>query len=115
PAASRNSPFARNRIQWILRSCREADKAAIRNIDDALRFFRPYALQDAADIATVQVLTVHKAKGLEYDAVLLCMLEGKSLASSHKDNLYFAESANGQIDWALQLPKKQVCELVPRL
>jgi ATP-dependent exoDNAse (exonuclease V) beta subunit len=63
--------FSMDRAASLRRAALKADGTGITRIDDFLLFLSDYAEQGRSAPHAVQVMTVHKAKGLEYDMVLL--------------------------------------------
>jgi ATP-dependent exoDNAse (exonuclease V) beta subunit len=50
-------------------------------------------------------MTIHKAKGLGFDLVILCDLEGNRL-DQRRDGLAVQKTADRSIEWILELPQK---------
>jgi len=57
----------------------------------------------------VQVMTIHKAKGLTFDITIVPDLEGNRLDQARKESLHPRRSVDGEVDWILDLPSKDVC------
>jgi ATP-dependent helicase/nuclease subunit A len=64
-----------------------------------------HTVREADTAAVVSVMTVHKAKGLGFDVVILPDLEGTKL-DSRREGLAVQKAADRSVDWVLDLPGK---------
>jgi ATP-dependent exoDNAse (exonuclease V) beta subunit len=95
-------------------------RRAAREFDDNLQgsprefaeFLAAYADPTSARTGTVQVMTVHKAKGLEYDLVFLPLADDTRMDKRRSDLPFVAE---GESTWVLQLPPEFLCAADPVL
>jgi ATP-dependent helicase/nuclease subunit A len=62
-------------------------------------------VREADTAAVIRVMTVHKAKGLGFDLVILPDLEGTRL-DSRREGLAVQRAADRSVDWVLDLPGK---------
>ena len=58
----------------------------------------------------VQVMTIHKAKGLTFDITIVPDLESKRLDQARKESLHARRSENGEVEWIMDLPGKDLCQ-----
>ena len=58
----------------------------------------------------VQVMTIHKAKGLTFDITIVPDLESKRLDQARKESLHTRRSENGEVEWIMDLPGKDLCQ-----
>lgn len=63
----------------------------------------------------IRVLTIHKAKGLEFDAVILCDLQASAFPSRTGAGLSLHRDAAGAPEWVLDLPPADFAERDPVL
>ncbi|MDR2845049.1 MAG: UvrD-helicase domain-containing protein, partial [Puniceicoccales bacterium] len=103
-AALPDDAFSARRIGQLFATAREFDATGNRDTDDFVRFAQRSLRRDTSEADSVQVMTIHKAKGLEFDIVFLPFLEGNRLDSARKDNLLTLEHQ------VLSNPGKLICE-----
>lgn len=109
--------FARWRAAQFLELARQFDENGSRDIDAFLRFMPVQESSDASGANVVQVMTIHKAKGLTFDVTLVPDLEAKNkrLDTARKDSLHTQINPNGDPEWILDLPAREICEVVEPL
>lgn len=105
--------FSRRRIEQLLAVAREFDATGERDIDEFVAFARRSKKRDSGAADTVQIMTIHKAKGMEFDLVLLPFLEGERMDSPRKES--FLHSGETEPRWVLSNPGNFVCENTPVL
>ena len=92
-----------------------AEFDAKRKPDDDWRSFsnhlEHYALQENESPGVVRVMTVHKAKGLGMDVVILPELGGyQSLSQLKPSGISLVRDHEGKVSWGLDLPPADMCE-----
>ena len=102
--------FGRWRAPLFLDLCLRFDQSGSRDIDAFLRFIPAQEITEATGVNVVQVMTIHKAKGLTFDITIVPDLEGERLDQVRKETLHTQLAENGEADWILDLPSKIVCE-----
>lgn len=94
----------------------DATAAAAGDWSGFVRAIAHRTLEESETPGAVRVMTVHQAKGLGVDVVILPELGGKAMSefrdtagiALHRDN-------EGRVQWGLSLPKKDLCEADPVL
>ena len=107
--------FARWRANQFLELARQFDESGSRDIDEFVRFVTAQEAADASGASVVQVMTIHKAKGLTFDATILPDVEGSRLDEVRKDALHTHKAGDGDAEWILSLPGKDICEVDDQL
>ena len=107
--------FSQCRAQQFLELARQFDESGSRCIDEFLRYIPAQEHTEPAAEDVVQVMTIHKAKGLTFDVTLVPDLEGNRLDEPRRDALHVHNSAAGNLEWILDLPRQEICDLDPTL
>jgi len=107
--------FSEHRISQIAEACRHFDDTGNRGIDAFLEFLGGYEAADLPAPGTVQLMTVHKAKGLTFDAVIIADIEGDSINSAGRLDAIGENNGEGNVNWMLMRPKKDVALAVEPL
>ena len=109
--------FSRWRASQFLELARQFDETGSRDIDAFLRFMPAQETTDAAGANVVQVMTIHKAKGLTFDVTLVPDLENPKarLDTTRQDALHTHPGQDGGAKWILDLPPKELCALIDPL
>ncbi|MCZ6837259.1 MAG: UvrD-helicase domain-containing protein [Planctomycetota bacterium] len=117
---------------WIRSIARECDERQLRRLlqltELAQRFdgrgsLRPGAFVDLVEIsnvaeskpAPVQIMTVHQAKGMEYDIVVLADLESSLTGAGTPDMVFEREGTTGPVKRICRYISKDMQSLVPDL
>ncbi len=96
--------FTRNRIAQFMEMARKFDAQNIRDIDEFVEAARKFRIREGASSDTVQVMSIHKSKGLDFDVVILPELGNP--AGGHGGRISATPSG-----FALALPADSVCRL----
>ncbi len=104
--------FCRVRLGHFTELARKYDETGSRDLDAFVEYVRGHESTRGASEKSVRVMTIHRAKGLTFDLVILPELEGDSLNSLRRapqDTLTLhvqtAESGD-KIDWVLDRPSQ---------
>jgi|GEM_PF-3081938 len=108
--------FHKERMAMIFRICQSFDTTGSRDCDLFLDYFKNYSIPICDDPSSIQIRTVHSAKGLEFDVVLITELKGsyKIAMNQPRDQpiMYQSPEKEKRIFF---LPKREVIEKVPNL
>ena len=112
-----HKPFARTRAEDLLMAASEFDAAwrGRAGLDEFVAFARGYELSEYPAGKTIRVLTMHAAKGLDFDMVVLPDIDARSLSSQRDASVHLHHGPDGQVQWGLELPPEKVCNLDPVL
>lgn len=109
PHAMEWSAFGRSRYQMLLAALHEIDRQGIISAAEAARWLRELEVAQSPGKAVVQVMTIHKSKGLGFDLVVLAEVSDEKIPNAtHYD---MARHDN----WVLDPPAGWVRSLVPEL
>jgi len=107
--------FLAKRVQQILALAVKFDEDERRDLARFATHLEKSSLRDTADPRSVQVLTIHRSKGLQYTAVYLPCLNSEKQKITQvrvKDPLVKTD-AEFTPEWVLTRPKTAVCEADP--
>jgi ATP-dependent helicase/nuclease subunit A len=105
PLLASDDAFSRERGGQMVEAARLFDEAGGGEMADFIAFLERHTVREAESAAVVRVMTIHKAKGLGFDVVVLPDLEGQSLAQ-RRDGLAVQKTETREIAWVLDLPTK---------
>jgi len=106
--------YTKGRAEEFALAARSFDESGNRNIDEFLLYLGNYRIRDAASTNAVQVMTIHKAKGLTFDAVILPDLGGTSLTTARR-GFGVKKNEAREVAWILDLPRKEFVAADPVL
>jgi ATP-dependent helicase/nuclease subunit A len=106
--------FSRERARQMVAAARSFDESGGRAVADFLAFMQHHTVRDSDLAAVVRVMTIHKAKGLGFDLVILPDLEGQKLAQ-RREGLAVHTRAGRGVEWILQLPGSDFLDWDPVL
>jgi ATP-dependent helicase/nuclease subunit A len=92
----------------------EFDDSGRRDVAEFLIWAEGFTVRESETAGVVRVLTVHKAKGLGFDVVILPDVEGQTLAQ-RRVGLAVQRAADRSVEWVLDMPAKLFREQDPVL
>jgi len=95
--------FHRRRVEHLLDFAGGFDKSGSRDIDLFLQGAREYTVSQLGAGEAIQVMTIHKSKGLEFDVVILPDLGGSAM-DSVKARTWVVKRERGDTEWVMQAP-----------
>jgi ATP-dependent helicase/nuclease subunit A len=105
PRLAQDDAFSRERGRQFTAAAGQFDASGSRQIPEFIQFMERYTVREADTAAVVRVMTVHKAKGLGFDVVILPDLEGTRL-DGRREGLAVQRAADRSVEWVLDLPNK---------
>lgn len=107
------SEFARRRVGDVIGALAEFDASGGSSARQAVRWLTDLEISQSPGVAAVQVMTVHKAKGLGFDVVILPEVEDEQVPN--RGGFEVASGTSDGSPWLLQPPPDWVRDLVPPL
>ena len=110
-------PFARMRLGQLASAAMGFDSSGRRNPALFIDMLLQYQGVDSGSQSGVQVMTMHKSKGLEFDLVVLPDLDAASLKGRWSSGFAVAQAPTLQREpiWVLDMPAKELAEKDPVL
>ena len=115
PVLAAEDGFSRERARQLAAAAQLFDETGSRDVAEFVQFAGRHVVRDAETAGVVQVMTIHKSKGLGFDVVLLPDLEGNSLTTRRRDGLAVQRDAERAVEWVLDMPPKLFHEHDPVL
>ncbi len=106
--------FNQGRAEALALAARVFDERGSRDIDDFLSYAREHKVREPNASCAVQVMTIHKSKGLTFDMVILPDLEGKKLTNL-RNEIGQSENQERDVEWVLDMPIRKLAEADPAL
>jgi ATP-dependent exoDNAse (exonuclease V) beta subunit len=103
PALAADDDFSRERGRQLAEAARLFDETGSRDVAEFCQFVEHHTVREADTAAVVRVMTVHKAKGLGFDLVVLPDWEGQKLAQRRR-GLAVQRARDRSVEWVLDLP-----------
>ena len=95
--------FSRLRGRQLVEAAQEFDKNGQRNVAEFLVWAENSTVREVDTAGVVRVLTIHAAKGLGFELVILPDFQGHTM-DAMREGLAVQRSADRQIEWVLDLP-----------
>jgi ATP-dependent exoDNAse (exonuclease V) beta subunit len=111
--------FGEWRLRQFLEMCARFDESGSRDVDAFQSYAREHRVAVAGATQALQVMTIHKSKGLEFDLVILPNLQESILDDTSDLRLLTERDENGATQWVLDRPSAILLEwdgaLVPNV
>lgn len=107
------SEFARRRVGDVIGALAEFDARGGSTARQAVRWLTELEISQSPGVAAVQVMTIHKAKGLGFDVVVLPEIEDDQVPN--RGGFKAASATSDGSPWLLHPPADWVRDLVPAL
>ena len=107
--------FSMQRVHELSLAARLFDAGSSQSLDEFLSYAISYQLKEAGSHTAIQVMTIHKSKGLTFDMVILPQLDGSSLTTKRNSIAVKRNEHDRQAQWVLDLPTKEIAQADPIL
>ncbi len=104
--------FHKGRLDDLLRAAAVFDAGGSRNCLEFVEFVQEFSTRSKARKGTVEILTIHKSKGLDYDIVFLPDLNADSITAFDADGVRMKKNVALRPEWCLRMPSKAVAKHV---
>ncbi len=105
--------FSLSRMEELCRCARQFDSSGSRDVDEFLTFAASWTVRGTGHAGAIQVMTVHRSKGLTFDMVLIPDLHDQMFR--HGQTVGMKLDAQGGVEWLLKLPPKNLTDSDPVL
>lgn len=110
PGGKPEGRFGALRLAQLLEIARRYDEEATRSPDEFVRRAREALRRETASAGRAQVMTIHKAKGLGFDFVLLPMRMNRRLDAVEGEPLLVSRDDEQRVEWIIGRPPGAVIE-----
>lgn len=107
--------FLEQRLSGILRAALDYDESGGRDLGEWVARLETLKQREYSAEGALQVMTVHKAKGLEFDMVILPDLAGGAFDDPAKAGILEFKDSTGRIEGVLLAPGRKLLEADPAL
>lgn len=108
-------PFLSLRSRQLREAVMDFEMNVDEGLDPFLVYLENYAIPETSRSGQVQVMTVHKAKGLDFDVVIIPDLDREKLKESNRAPFEVFRKATGETEWILSMPAREIAEQDPVL
>ena len=106
--------FCRGRVDEMISVAQRFDSSANKSCLDFIDVVKSYKVPGDSTKDAVQILTIHKSKGLEYDIVFMPeMNERTSITAGDTKGIQIKKNEERGAEWAMLLPERHVAEQDP--
>jgi ATP-dependent exoDNAse (exonuclease V) beta subunit len=109
------TPFLIRRSDQLLEASTQFEGTGVRTIEAFIQFLKTATVEESTLSSQVQVMTVHKAKGLDFDMVIVAGFGADPLVQTNRSSLHVEREQEGEVEWILDLPNKAFLEAEPCL
>jgi ATP-dependent helicase/nuclease subunit A len=108
-----NDSFHIARLEKMIEIAGEFDNTGRRDFDLLCRTLEESEIDSSSDPDCIQIMTIHKAKGLDFDIVFLPELEQKNgIMAYDRDFVSMRKTQDKTALWCLKMPKRNICGFV---
>jgi ATP-dependent helicase/nuclease subunit A len=109
------TPFLKRRADQLLEAATRYEASGVKTLEGFIQFIETATVEESTLSSQVQVMTIHKAKGLDFDMVIVAGFGGDPLVRTRNSSLHVERCEEGEVDWILDLPNKDILEAEPSL
>jgi ATP-dependent helicase/nuclease subunit A len=106
--------FSKRRAEDVALAARVFDQSGNRDADEFLAYATGHTVREPDTRNAVQIMTIHKSKGLTFDCVILPDVEGQSLTTVRR-GIGVKRDRQRQVEWVFDLPPSEIVKADPVL
>ena len=110
PHIDQSDEFNLGRLEICRNAAADVDANSFGDIDAFVRSLEGIQLREYDTPGQVAVMTIHKAKGLDWDIVIVTDLDGNKLAERRRGGLSVQRDGSGDVEWICDLPSSDLAE-----
>ncbi len=100
--------FSKQRLEDLALAARTFDQSGNLSLDRFVNYARSYTLREPNSKSAVQVMTIHKSKGLTYDMAILPQLGGDPFTKVRNGMGVQRDRESRAVEWIFDLPNKAI-------
>lgn len=106
--------FSRRRVEELALAARLFDQGGSRDADEFLAYAAGYTVREPDTRNAVQIMTIHKSKGLTFDCVILPDVQGSKLTEVRR-GIGVKRDRQRHVEWVYDLPSSEIVKADPVL
>lgn len=110
-----DDPFLGRRSEQLLEAATRFEGGGVDSLEGFVRYLETVTVKESTLSSRIQVMTVHKAKGLDFDMVIVAGFGGEPVLRNTRRPVHVERGQTGGIEWILDLPSQTVVAQDPGL
>ncbi len=107
--------FSKRRLDQFIAAAQIFDRGGEKNCLDFIDYINNYKIPGETVDDAVQIMTVYKAKGLEFDIVFMAEIKTKGITKADIQGIRAKKNRDLSVDWLMFMPNRRISELDPVL
>ncbi|MCX6984801.1 MAG: UvrD-helicase domain-containing protein [Lentisphaerae bacterium] len=107
--------FSQRRLDQFVAAAQIFDRSGEKNCLDFIEYIKNYTIPGETVDDAVQIMTVYKAKGLEFDIVFLAEIKTKGITTADIQGIRAKKNRDLSVEWLMFMPNRRIAELDPVL
>ncbi len=107
--------FSARRLDQFIAAAQIFDRGGEKNCLDFIDYINNYTIPGETVDDAVQIMTVYKAKGLEFDIVFLAEIKTRGITSADIQGIRAKQGGDLSVEWLMFMPNRRISELDPVL
>lgn len=107
--------FHKMRQLQLLSMAGQFDRMGSKDLHAFVNYMREFRIRESSESASIQVMTIHKSKGLGFDIVMLPSLGGNRLDTVRQGKFIYSENLPSIAEWIFKSPVQKFAVADPVL